>query len=76
MNRESMERLRLDRRLIGRKNWTSQAEVDAALEALPDVSDKIAEVESEGAAEEGAGPTGAEASDSDTSAPFIGLESA
>lgn len=53
-----MERLRLDRRLIGRKSWISQAELDAELAALPDVSDKIAEVESEPGEEEGADPAG------------------
>ncbi len=40
MNRESLEKLRLDRRLIGRRGWMSRAERARALEALPDVLHK------------------------------------
>ncbi|HXH27872.1 MAG TPA: hypothetical protein VNL37_02440 [Candidatus Polarisedimenticolia bacterium] len=36
MNSESMQKLRLDRRLIRRPGWISQAEIDSAIEALPD----------------------------------------
>jgi hypothetical protein len=57
VNRQSMERLKLDRRLFDRKNWISQAELDAVMAALPDVSDKIAVAETE----EAAGSPGAEA---------------
>jgi hypothetical protein len=42
MNREAMEKLHLDRRLINRRNWISRAELEKGLEALPDVSHKIA----------------------------------
>jgi hypothetical protein len=42
MNREAMENLRLDRRLIDRRTWISRAELEKSLEALPDVSHKIA----------------------------------
>jgi len=42
MNRESTERLRLDRRLIHRRGWLSKAEREKSLAELPDVSDKIA----------------------------------
>ena len=45
MNRESTEKLRLDRRLINRPGWISRAELEKNLEALPDVSDKIAPLE-------------------------------
>ena len=47
MNREAMEKLRLDRRLINRRGWVSKAELEKNLEALPDVSDKIAPREDE-----------------------------
>jgi hypothetical protein len=40
MNRESLEKLRLDRRLMSRRGWMSSAERARALEQLPDVSDK------------------------------------
>ena len=40
MNRESLEKLRLDRRLIGRRGWMTGSERTRALESLPDVSDK------------------------------------
>jgi len=45
MDRKSIEKLRLDRRLIGRKNWISPKEVEREIQALPDVSNKIAEAE-------------------------------
>lgn len=50
MNRQSMQRLRLDRRLTGRKGWISEAELRSELEALPDAAHKattIGEVEDE-----------------------------
>lgn len=50
MDRESVERLRFDRRLSSRRDWVEQTDVDAHLEALPDVSDKMttaAELEAE-----------------------------
>jgi hypothetical protein len=40
MNRESLEKLRLDRRLIHRRGWMSAAERARALEGLPDVAQK------------------------------------
>ena len=42
MNRDSTERLRLDRRLTHRRGWLSKAEREKSLAELPDVSDKIA----------------------------------
>jgi hypothetical protein len=52
MNRDANEKLRLDRRLLRRRGWISEAELDQALTELPDVSHKIAPPESE----EGEGP--------------------
>lgn len=40
MDRESTQKLRLDRRLIGRRTWISPEELNRELEALPDVSSK------------------------------------
>jgi hypothetical protein len=40
MNRESLEKLRLDRRLLKRRGWLSAAELAGSLDALPDVSEK------------------------------------
>jgi hypothetical protein len=47
MNREATEKLRLDKRLIHRRGWIPKAELEELLEALPDVSDKIAPPEEE-----------------------------
>jgi hypothetical protein len=41
MNRDSMQQLRIDRRLIRRRGWISQAELKRELEAIPDVSDQM-----------------------------------
>lgn len=41
MNHESIQKLRLDRRLIRRSGWISPKELEAAIEALPDVSEKM-----------------------------------
>ena len=40
MNRQSLEKLRLDRRLMGRRGWMSNAERARALQDLPDVESK------------------------------------
>ncbi len=50
MDRESMRRLRLDRRLIRRRGWVSEEELERELTALPDVSHKIAPVGDEASA--------------------------
>ena len=50
MDRESVERLRFDRRLQGRRDWVGQDAAQANLDALPDVSDNMttaAELEAE-----------------------------
>ena len=54
MNRESLDKLRLDRRLMGRRGWMSNAERARALEALPDVSDKATTVGAEAGESESA----------------------
>ncbi|MEE8508079.1 MAG: hypothetical protein V3T07_03355 [Myxococcota bacterium] len=47
MDRNSLERMRLDRRLIRRRNWIPQKQLQRELDALPDVADKVAPIESE-----------------------------
>ena len=42
MDQESLRGLRLDRRLIGRRNWIDPKQLERELAALPDVSDKMA----------------------------------
>jgi hypothetical protein len=42
MNRDSTQNLKTDRRLIHRRGWISKTEYQKHLDALPDVSDKIA----------------------------------
>ncbi len=39
--------MRLDRRLIRRRNWIPQKQLQRELDALPDVADKAAPIESE-----------------------------
>ena len=41
MDRESIAKLRIDRRLIGRRGWISKEDLEAAIEALPDSAGKI-----------------------------------
>lgn len=45
MHRETISKLRLDKRLIRRRGWISPDDLERELEALPDVSDKIAQPE-------------------------------
>jgi lipase chaperone LimK len=40
MDRQSRERLQLDRRLIRRRGHMTQEDLERALDALPDVADK------------------------------------
>lgn len=50
MDRESVERLRFDRRLQRRPDWVKDTEARSNIDALPDVSDKMttaAELEAE-----------------------------
>lgn len=41
MDRESIEKLRFDKRLARRPRWVSEDDVSRELESLPDVGDKI-----------------------------------
>jgi len=57
MDRENVKRLRLDRRLIGRRGWIPAEELEREVSELPDVSDKIAVVEPvEPSGDDGPGP--------------------
>ena len=47
MDQKAMQQFRYDRRLIRRRGWIGREELERALEALPDVSDKIAPREEE-----------------------------
>ena len=47
MDQKAMQQFRFDRRLIRRPGWVGREELERALEALPDVSDKIAPREEE-----------------------------
>jgi hypothetical protein len=47
MDRDSMQKLRLDRRLIKRRGWIDSKQLEQALEKLPDVAHKIAEPEAD-----------------------------
>ncbi len=47
MKRQSLEKLRLDRRLAGRRGWISKADLAGEAERLPDASEKIAEEEAQ-----------------------------
>ena len=40
MDRKSLESLRMDRRLIGRRGWLAKVELGRELEALPDAAEK------------------------------------
>lgn len=42
MDRRSVENMKFDRRLIGRRGWISEKDLQRELSALPDVSDKVA----------------------------------
>lgn len=61
MDRRSLERLRLDRRLIRRRGWISKQELSAELESLPDAADKVTTLgEAADRAKAGAGKAPAE----------------
>ncbi len=55
MDRESMERLRFDRRLQRRRDGAAHAEYESYVEGLPDLSDKLVRVGDEREASEAAG---------------------
>ncbi len=58
MEKRSIERLQFDRRLLGRRGWVTDQELQEKLDSLPDVSEKVApfqEEEGEGTGSDGAG---------------------
>ena len=57
---DSIQKLRLDRRLLGRRGWVSEQELERELASLPDVADKAVPLGSDA---DDAGPAGAESSD-------------
>ena len=59
MDQKAMQQFRLDRRLIRRRGWIGREELARAVEALPDVSDKIAPREEETPDAPAEEPTGA-----------------
>ncbi|MEZ4333905.1 MAG: hypothetical protein R3F35_19300 [Myxococcota bacterium] len=65
MDRESLDRLRFDRRLQNRRGWLAPGELEGYLERLPDVAEKLTTLtEEDGAAAEAGAPTAAEPSGS------------
>jgi len=56
MDQKAMQQFHLDRRLISRRGWIGREELARALEALPDVSDKIAPREEESSEGSGSEP--------------------
>jgi hypothetical protein len=56
MDQKAMQQFHLDRRLISRRGWIGREELARALEALPDVSDKIAPREEESSEAPGSEP--------------------
>jgi hypothetical protein len=53
MDRESKERLRLDRRLVRRRGYISPEELERELSQLPDVAHKAVPLEPEEGSESG-----------------------
>jgi hypothetical protein len=47
MDRESLDRLRFDRRLQNRRGWLAPGEMEHHVEALPDVADKLTKLSGE-----------------------------
>jgi len=59
MNRRSLEKLRTDRRLAGRKGWISKADLAQETLELPDTGGKIAERDADARPDDAsAGPPG------------------
>ena len=55
MDRDTMSKLRLDRRLLRRRGWISDEDLTRELESLPDVAEKIAATDAEPAPTPGSG---------------------
>ena len=62
MNREAISKLRLDRRLLRRRGWMSDAELQRELSALPDVGAKATTLGQSADERESAASRGAEES--------------
>jgi len=62
MSLDPKSQLKFDRRLVRRRRWISQDELDEELARLPDVADRAEPVAYPG---EGDSPSGADPSDSD-----------
>jgi hypothetical protein len=60
MNRDSLKKMRFDRRLLNRRGWMSRAEQARTLEELPDVGGKATTL---GAASDDRGETHQSAAD-------------
>ena len=63
MDRESVERLKFDRRLQRRRGWVAEEELESHVESLPDVAGKmttVAELEAEDEAAVQAAPANPE----------------
>jgi len=61
MDRESLDRLRFDRRLQNRRGWLAPGELERHAQALPDVTDKLTTL----AAQEEGGAASAESGSAD-----------
>ena len=60
MNNQSIEKLRVDRRLHSRRGWIAEQDLQRELDALPDVSDKIMPPEEDEPLEEASAEPAAE----------------
>jgi hypothetical protein len=58
MNRDSMKALRFDRRMLQRRGWISQEELEQQLSSLPDAADKVKAGEDEPSAPAPDAPAG------------------
>jgi len=59
MNRDSLEKMRLDRRLMRRRGWIGNAELEQAMQSLPDSAEKATTL---GEASDSGAPEGDDAS--------------
>ena len=69
MDKESVERLRFDRRLKRRSGWIEETDHQVYLDALPDVSEKMTTCANE---DTGTGEAAAESTSAPTAAPVAG----
>ena len=69
MDKESVERLRFDRRLKRRSGWIEETDHQVYLDALPDVSEKMTTCANE---ETGTGEAAAESTSAPAAAPVAG----